>query len=701
MGEYDEQTINYGPDRLARTRQVSLVIYQRDGAQVVPLVEGFPVVVGRSEDVDLTIRDPALSREHARFELEGRDVRLRDCGSTNGTYLNGEPVEQQLIAPGDEVTLGSVTVCLHVVDPEVEDQALASHDAFLGVLDDELARARTFGRTLGLLFVRAAGRDRGHVSHWCGDVRTLLRHRVDRLGLFSADTLEILVPEANAEGLRKLAADIRALGRRAGHPPLLCGMALYPADGGSAEALVDAAHGVVRGATREVPSLQAAQLERRDRPFPVTGGVWIAQSPAMRSLQQTMEVVAQSDIPVLIIGETGAGKELVARGIHHAGRRAKHPLQSVNCAAVPDQLVESTFFGHERGAFTGADKRRAGVFEVADRGVVFLDEIGELSPAAQAALLRVLETSRFTRVGSTEEISVDVRVIAATHRDLEQMCERGAFRWDLFYRLSAMTLKVPPLRDRGEDIVSLAEHFARQAAELNESSAPQLSAAVQECLVAYGWPGNVRELNNVMQRAVLIAQGNVVQVEDLSERMRRYLQARGIWVERKEDAVFDEQMTTSVMKLPNDSPIAIGTATQAIDVHSVSANRDSKSQLGFKSRVRQFESYMIRRALDASGGNKTAAARSLRMPLRTLTHKLNDGQPAEGASGAADPDQRRWQRLGHQAELSFRQRVLAFERELIDDALQRCGGQKTAAARDLGMPIRTLVHKLSSTDDAS
>jgi PAS domain S-box-containing protein len=231
----------------------------------------------------------------------------------------------------------------------------------------------------------------------------------------------------------------------------------------------------------------------------------LGRSPALVAVLRDVEQVAETDASVLVLGETGTGKELVARAIHQASRRRDGPLVRLNCAAIPANLIESELFGHEKGAFTGATERRDGRFALADGGTIFLDEIGELSPELQAKLLRVLQEGEFEPVGSSRTRKADVRVISATHRDLTVMRREGRFREDLFYRLSVFPLRVPPLRDRGDDVVLLADHFARTLARKLGRETPRLDDEGRRRLLRYDWPGNVRELANVIERAVITA----------------------------------------------------------------------------------------------------------------------------------------------------------------------------------------------------
>ena len=246
----------------------------------------------------------------------------------------------------------------------------------------------------------------------------------------------------------------------------------------------------------------------------------IGESGRMQEVLALVRQVAPSDATVLIRGESGTGKELIARAIHFNSPRAGGPLVTLNCAALPEQLLESELFGHEKGAFTGAVAQRKGRFELADGGSIFLDEIGDLSPALQVKLLRVLQERRFERLGGNRTLTVNVRILAATHRDLEQAMRSGTFREDLYYRLNVVTVQIPPLRERRADIPALLDHFLRKFAEKNRREVAGLTAAARDALLRYEYPGNVRELENLIERAVLLCRGRVIDVEDLPVTVR-------------------------------------------------------------------------------------------------------------------------------------------------------------------------------------
>jgi len=243
----------------------------------------------------------------------------------------------------------------------------------------------------------------------------------------------------------------------------------------------------------------------------------IAKSPKMLKIIELIKTVAPTNATILIIGKTGTGKEVIARAIHHQSPRRNRPFIATSCAALPESLLESELFGHEKGSFTGAVERKKGKFEAGDKGTLFLDEIGEINANTQIHLLRALEEKKITRVGSNEEINVDVRIIAATNRNLKASIKQERFREDLYYRLNVVTIDLPPLKDRMEDILPLAEHFLKKYAEENNKRIKSFSDDVVEFMLNYSWPGNVRELENMIERGVILSKNTAITLDELPQ----------------------------------------------------------------------------------------------------------------------------------------------------------------------------------------
>jgi DNA-binding NtrC family response regulator len=315
----------------------------------------------------------------------------------------------------------------------------------------------------------------------------------------------------------------------------------------------------------------------------------VGDSAAIREVAETIRRAGSTDATVLVTGESGTGKELAARALHAESRRAGSPFIALNCSALPGELIESELFGHVKGAFTGADRDRAGVFEAADGGTLFLDEVGDLAPSAQAKLLRAVEERRVTPVGTSASRPVDVRLIAATNRPLEEMATRGEFREDLLYRIQVVTLRLPPLRERRADIPALAVHFVAEFAARHDRPVRSLSAAARRALVAYDWPGNVRELRNVLERAVVLAEAEEIDIAALPPRVTGATSAHG----------------------PVDAALADLPYTEARD-RAMDA----------------FERSFLAAALERHGGNVSATARALGLHRQSLQKILRRLDPS-------------------------------------------------------------------------
>jgi DNA-binding NtrC family response regulator len=330
-----------------------------------------------------------------------------------------------------------------------------------------------------------------------------------------------------------------------------------------------------------VARLLASEPSRTGHARPTPGVAVIGDHPAMRLVLDRVDQIADTDASVLIRGETGTGKEVVARLLHGASQRRAGPFVAVNVSAIPEPLAESELFGHVRGAFTGADKSRTGRFAAADGGTLFLDEIGEMPRGLQVKLLRALQEREVTPVGGSEAVAVDVRVVAATHRDLEGMIEEGTFREDLFYRLDVVPIEIPPLRERRQDIPALADHFRVDVNAREGRTVPGFALDVIQRLGAYDWPGNVRELENLVERLVVVAGHRMIVMDDLPSHLRM--------------SVIDLENAT--LDLP-------------------------QSGVDLRIFLTQLEERLIAQALERTGGNKNRAAELLGMNRTTLVEKL-------------------------------------------------------------------------------
>jgi two-component system response regulator HydG len=274
---------------------------------------------------------------------------------------------------------------------------------------------------------------------------------------------------------------------------------------------------ILKSISRAMERRQLVVENRRLRAQIAQGGDQkvVGNSPAIRHILEMVSQVAPSEATVLVLGESGTGKEVIARAIHSSSERARKPFIKVSCAALPETLLEAELFGYEKGAFTGATRRKPGRFEIAQGGTLFLDEIGDVPLEMQVKLLRVIQERTFERLGGTQTLKADVRILAATHRDLKQRVQNGLFREDLYYRLAVIPIEIPPLRDRREDIPLLASFFVEKLSRKNRSEVPAIHPETMELLVSYAWPGNVRELENVLERAVVLSKDRVIHPSDL------------------------------------------------------------------------------------------------------------------------------------------------------------------------------------------
>jgi two-component system response regulator AtoC len=552
-----------------------VVVVDGDTAWVVPLPAAGELVIGRAPEAHVRVADASVSRLHLKLLVSPHEVRALDLGSSHGTKVNGEVIHSaRPLCSGDVLQLSAaVTLIFHRDRAPLRERALLDSGAFAVRLGEELDRALHYHRPLALI-VLDAGPDvpaPALLAALAGRVRS-----VDIPGWTTTQRLALLAPELDAPAA--LAAAQRLLAALG--PQARAGVAVCPHDAADRDALLSAAL-----AALDLAAAGRAALAHQTATTRTIGErTIVVADPAMQRLYALLDRLAATDVAVLIRGETGAGKELVAQALHHGSpRRRSGPFVAINCAALPEQLVESQLFGHEKGAFSGADTAKAGLFEAASGGTFFLDELGELSPAIQAKLLRVLETQRVLRLGDTRERPIDVRVVCATHRDVEAEVKAGRFRQDLYYRLSSARVVLPPLRQRPREIPILADALLDDLARQHQLPRRSLTAAAKQALLRHDWPGNVRELRNALELALVTAEGDSIEPWHLPEQL-------------------SASATTTTTSTP---PPAVERAFRPIDEE-----------------VRELERTRMSEALVVADGNQTRAAELIGMPLRTFVTKL-------------------------------------------------------------------------------
>jgi two-component system response regulator AtoC len=550
----------HNPDRtlaaggVPRSDRLRLVVIAPNAVSNHDLVAGC-VTLGRADRNMVVIDDPLLSREHARLWVDASGVQIEDLGAVNGIFVDGvriAPHTRVALRLGSATAMGESTLVVQPAPRTVNAETCVAYEVWRD-------RARAACRA-GFPFVVLRIELETAASGADAEIRAQLAAPDASLAVLAPQELVALVPRvAPADAERVCDAVEQAMASRGA--PVRVGYASFPVDGVSAEELV------ARASPRYV---------EHDDEAPVF------VTEAMRNLVLVLDRLARGSINVLVLGETGVGKEVVAEELHRRSPRAARPFVRVNCAALPDSLVESELFGHEKGAFTGAQARRQGLLEAADGGTVFLDEVGELSLTAQASLLRAIERREVMRVGGVSPTAVDIRFVAATNREL---LEGGRFRQDLYYRLAGAVVDVPPLRSRTAELGPLTERFLRRwSVELGQPAAV-VSARAMAMLEAYDWPGNVRELRNVIERAVLLAVDGVIEPEHLPlDRMRA-----------RSAAPTSRAVRTEALP-PGSAPVL--------------------------SPQDQAERQRMMEALRACGGNQSRASEALGVPRRTFTARM-------------------------------------------------------------------------------
>ena len=548
----------------------------RHGEELLRVALGDATRIGRSPECDVSLPDPTLSRVQVVVERRGAAFLLRDQ-SGRGTPVNGAEVAEAELADGAEIALGTWRALFRAASGPDEDLTRVGRAAAAHAQGGEPTALRPHGAAdeapPARLRLRQAGRERTYPLPAAG------------ITLGKDAGCEVLVddPFVSARHLRLEAREGRWLARDLG------------STNGTwvGGARVDRAWlelgAVLRLGDAEVV-LEARERAEPDRPAPFEG--MLSNDPAMREVFDLLGRVGPSDAAVTILGDTGTGKELVARALHARSDRANGPFIPVNCSAIAESLIESELFGHEKGAFSGAEKLRKGAFEEADGGTIFLDEIGELPLDLQPKLLRVLELGEVKRVGASRPITVNVRIVAATHRDLRAQVRAGKFREDLFYRLCVVPITVPPLRQRKGDVRLLAEAFLARAAPRGLGLSWSEEALAR--LEAYDWPGNVRQLRNLVQRALLFRGEG------------RAIPAAAITFE---------------------------------DTRAVPADAGDDSVLWVKGlTMEEIEREAIRLSLRRNGGRRSAVVKELQIAKSTVLKRIGQwGLQAEGRAGGAPP----------------------------------------------------------------
>ncbi len=603
---WDASTLTTQLDQLEAHRTATgrayLVVLGREMPHVVELPADGEVRIGRGSDSHLRITESWVSRNHAALRMRHGQASLRDLESHNGTFVNGERVTgERVLAPGDLIAVCSVTIAFHKSETTAEGER---HGTVIELpelrrrAELELERTLRYGRPLSVLSVTlGAGAERAEVASVLGSQLRL----IDVPAWGGPGDLVVLLPEADAAAARGAAARVqRVLGHAA--PSARVGVATSPADGAALDTLLERAH-AASAAAETSPAAAATSGTVRIGERQV-----VVADPAMARLYSLVERLAASELPVLVFGETGTGKELVATAVHAWSARRAGPLVALNCAAIHESLVESELFGYERGAFSGAISSKVGLFESATGGTLFLDEIGELPLGVQAKLLRVLETRRLVRLGDVREREVNARIVAATNRNLEDEVRAGRFRRDLFYRLSGATLWLPPLRQRPRELGGLAEVLLAEACAAARRPAMSLAPDAMARLRGHDWPGNVRELKNLLDYLAATLPEARIEAGHIEARLG------GVAAE-DEGGSTDPSAHVYEPQTPTDVTNPALRLFQPIEEE-----------------LRALERRRMAEALEAARGNQSMAAELIGMPRRTFVAKLKQYDLPRGRS---------------------------------------------------------------------
>ena len=589
------KTITSRPSNMAPGELVLVILRGSSSGErfAVGASEG---VVGRGAGVELRLDDPRVSRKHAWVSIARGGVRFRCFDGASPVVIGDTETRDGVADVGEQVIVGETVLAIEASGERtqstdvktllsgvaVDVRGLSALVALTEALDGAAARTEVPAKLLewGKRYIAATSVELVEQSAPRADVLARVSHGVASVTVPAPPDLRTSIlfnlagasPPVPAGTLRLLAVAGR-----------VCGSTLARLD-------------LLQKLDRERGALRSLAVG--------SARAFLGESEAACAVTKMVTRLAPSDVVVLIEGETGVGKTFVARLIHEAGDRARHPLIIVNCAAIPENLIETELFGHERGAFTGAASQHAGVFEAAGAGTVLLDEIGELPLASQSKLLHVLDQKSYVRVGSTRRIPVAARVLVATNRNLEQMVQEGTFRRDVFFRISSVALRIPPLRDRGDDLVLLARHLL---ADLSAQSPRRVEGFTKEAVAVirgYAWPGNIRELRNVIEHAVVLGDGPQIDAVDFPSAVRASALAGrpAVTIHRNPD---DVSLTRRVVELPAS--------------------------------LAWLEKQAIEAALEATGGNRQQAAALLGINRVTLYKKLRAEAQPEGPRGRTSP----------------------------------------------------------------
>jgi DNA-binding NtrC family response regulator len=487
--------------READSGTLGIAVLGPTGFATYPLAAGAPRVIGRDPAADIVVDDSTVSRRHAQVHA-GDVIEVEDLASSNGTFVRGQRLAAGIrmqVAIGESFRVGDQVLLVQRVQAATGTPRRVHRGDYLEArLDEECTRGTRFS----LIKLRVEPATTAALDRIAAELSPS-----DILALTGAGEYGVMILEATPVVAADVAERLSTRLRAEGHT-VRVGVACHPRDGRSLATMLDVADRGLLGRDASVTG--------------DTAGVVV--SPRLRHIYLQVDRVAAGDIGILILGETGAGKDVLASHVHQASRRAQGPFVRINCAALAESLIESELFGHEKGAFTGSTGAKLGLLETARGGTVFLDEVGEIPLGIQAKLLQVIEQKQVTRVGGLTPHPIDVRFVAATNRDLERESERGTFRQDLYFRLAGFTVVMPPLRERRDEILPLAIHFLSR---VQPASAVRFSPEAEELLTSYSWPGNVRELRHVIERAVLLCSGSLVTPDHLpAEKMRSTLVVR-------------------------------------------------------------------------------------------------------------------------------------------------------------------------------